>query len=76
MDIAAALRAAITTSGLSQRELSKRSGVAQPRISLFLSGDGMSIENLSRLAAALGFSFKLIKSNAQQNKKTTRTDRS
>lgn len=60
-NLASQLRAAITASGRSQRELGKASGVRQQNISVFMAGKSLSVANLEALAAALGFEARLVK---------------
>lgn len=48
------LREAIRKSGLSQSDLSARSGVTQPMISKLMRGGGVQSRTLDRLAQTLG----------------------
>lgn len=53
-DFAAIIRAAINASGKSQSELSRESGVSQPKISQFLSGRSGNLREANALAVVLG----------------------
>lgn len=54
-DLAEQLRDAIRASGLSTRDLARRSGVAQPVLSRFLSGQrDLTLRSASKVAAVFG----------------------
>jgi plasmid maintenance system antidote protein VapI len=58
------LRAAIQDSGLSHNELAKATGVNQPSISRFVSGDrGLGSESIDKLAAYLGLELRQASKN-------------
>ena len=60
MDAASLLRYARRRAGLSQRELGRRAGVAQPAIARIERGDiSPRIATLDRLLAATGYSIEL-----------------
>lgn len=52
------LRHAILTSGLKQAELAERAGVPQSKISEFLNGAGMRLDNAGKIAKALGLELR------------------
>ena len=53
-DIATALRRAITASGLSAKELARRTKTSQVTLSRFIRGSGIKLSNISPIAAYLG----------------------
>lgn len=53
-ELADQLREAIRRSGLSQYEIARRSGVAEPRISVFMNGGDMRLTNAGKIARLLG----------------------
>ena len=57
--LADALRKAIYDSGLSQAEISRRSGVQQAGLSVFLSGRGITLDTAERLIETLKLQFVL-----------------
>ena len=58
-DLAKQLRKAIKDSGLSQYRLEKLSGVPQPQLSMFLSGErDMTLGTASKLVDALGLELR------------------
>lgn len=56
--IANALRDAIRASGWTQAELSRRTGVNQPAISVFMNGGSLMLDTAERLALALNLQLK------------------
>jgi transcriptional regulator with XRE-family HTH domain len=62
------LKAYRELAGLSQNELSKRSGVPRPTITNVESGaqDGLTLENARKLARALGISIDLLAGKAEE----------
>jgi transcriptional regulator with XRE-family HTH domain len=51
------IRRAVDASGLSRYRISKRLGVAESTLSRFMSGGGLSMENLDALADLLGLNI-------------------
>jgi transcriptional regulator with XRE-family HTH domain len=63
--IAARLRQAVLVSGMSRYELSRQADVSQSVLSRFVRGaGGLSVDNLERVAAALGLQIVLQKRGA------------
>lgn len=60
LGLTARVRAAIAESGLSLREIGRRSGLPNPVVSRFVSGErGVTSETLDRLIAGLGLLAEL-----------------
>lgn len=64
----AAIKAALLATGESVNSLAKRSGVTQPALQRFLSGQrGLTLDSAEKLCAALGLELK--KTNGNGNDK-------
>lgn len=57
MELTAALREAISASGLSHAELARLTGIPQPTINRFVNGADMKLSTADRLAAHFGLAL-------------------
>lgn len=52
------IRQAVKTSGLTMYAISKRSGVAYPRVNVFVNGGGLSLHNAELISKAVGLELR------------------
>jgi transcriptional regulator with XRE-family HTH domain len=68
MDVSEQLRRAVKGCGMTQRELSRASGVVESQLSRFLAGGELRTRNVDRLCRVLGLVLKSNKPGAKARK--------